>query len=154
MNKEQKNIVSIYAALSAAMVFQLMPNTSLALFSVLLLLFTWLLIGFMRRGAERGSLMDNHMVFLNVSLWVWSLLVFLATMIGGYYIHTQFSMNDFMQLAQDYAAGKTDTDSVQELKTIMLATAAPCYIYIAYRLTKGLHRAIKGYRIANPKSWL
>jgi len=49
-------------------------------------------------------------------------------------------------------------DYMWENETILILasipTLAPAILYFVYRITNGYGRAMKGYRIAKPKSWL
>lgn len=151
-NKDQKTVTAVYGTLCASFILQLTPHAGVALFSGLLLLFTWGMIAVLRRHADRESLLANHMNFLNITLWVFSALIFVAAAIGGYYIYTHYTFAQFGDLAGLMAAGDMDHPMIRELKNLTLAVGAPGYLYIVYRLAKGLRRAMGGYRIAHPKN--
>ena len=151
-NSDQKTVTAIYAALCASIALQITPSVGLFTFGGLLFLFTWAMIGFLRRGADQHGLLANHMMFLNITLWVFSALTLIITAGVGYYLQTRYNLNDLLELAQDYANGNTDGESMHGLRMAVIGAGVPCYGYIVYRLVKGLRRALNGYRIAEPKN--
>lgn len=173
--EQNKAILNLYAALGVSLILSVLPSVSAALASVIF--FSGVLIAayLMRRGAERESLRENHATFIIRTLWIAALFSLFTTgaatiyMLGGVdYAPFEPCANVLISkgaawiesagMMEVYALIKPCVESFLGFNKALLVNAviiagAPLVIYVVYRLAKGVSRAMKGYRIANPKSW-
>ena len=175
-NKEQKKIYNLYALFGVSLILSLIPFVSAAL--LCLVFFTWLLIAaYSTRGkAEDNSLAHNHATYIIRTLWIGAFITLVTMLTASIYLHLNLNHEAFMPCANEIAnIGIAALEKMQatEIYTIVepcvenfissnkqpLLMAAvigilPPLLYVAFRFTKGFIRAIKGYRLANPKSWV
>jgi len=175
-NPEQKKLYNLYALFGVSLVLCVLPYVSAAI--LCLVFFTWLLIaGYIIRGkAEEHSLVHNHTTFIIRSLWIGALISLITTCAASFYMFGSLDYAAFQPCADTLVgmgAGAMDSMGFKQFydlaqpcihdfiafnhNTLMVAVgigAAPPLIYMAYRFIKGVSRATKGYRLADPKSWL
>jgi len=173
-NQEQKKVIHLYSAFAAALVMTLIPSMIFAVIS--LLFFTGVLIAayVMRNGNEKGSLAENHAAFIIRTIWIAGIFASVTITAGCAYLLTQVDNSPLQPctdallahaggLAQGNTAALSSVitpcvdDFVQvNMSAIMIAmaiSAAPILLYFIIRFSRGLSRAMNGYRVANPKSW-
>ena len=164
--KERRSITHIYMALILSIVLQFVPVLAVQLFGAVLLLVVMAAAYVVRGPKDRDSLSTNHMTYLIGTIWIGSLFLSIGMGIATAWFleagnHTLFhQMIDGMMegavIPEDMIEARFIDylkDNMALLVKIGLATVMPSLIYIAYRIWKGLSRAVKGYRIARPKSW-
>jgi len=175
-NPEQKKLYNLYALFGVSLVLCVLPYVSAAV--LCLVFFTWLLIaGYIIRGkADEHSLTHNHATYIIRSLWIGALISLITTCAASFYMFGSLDYGTFQPCADTLVgmgAGAVETMGFQEFytlaqpciddfitfnkNTLMVAVgigAAPPLIYLAYRFIKGVSRATKGYRLADPKAWL
>ncbi len=171
----QKNIINVYALFVVAVVLSIVPQIWAALVS---LLFFTLLLGiayFLRRRCEEHSLQHNHMIYIIRTVWIATFITLLGVIAAMVYIVVSVDPLPFQscadpisnQVVRYFEAGQTEAlyallepclsvfFSANSFVFILsgLIVGGPVLMYLAYRLTKGMRRALKGYRLANPKEW-
>lgn len=171
----QKTIMRLYGAFVASLVLMFVPSVIMAL--VALLLFCAVLVAayVIRSKAEEDSLTENHMTFLIRTIWIVCLFSVITVTIGGLYLWTQADVSAIEACAgpiTDYIMANAENVIVTEVYRLtepcvapliqanvfplMMASAVtilPLVLYLILRLTRGIGRASKGYRIAHPKAW-
>lgn len=175
MASEEKNILRVYGAFAATLVFMLAPHIGMCLVAMLMMLGTLVASYTIRRKSEPQSLAADHMTFIIRTLWIGSGLALITTSLASGYMLATADMVP-LQSCSDAAAqriietGTTDTMALQAMmqpcidgfingnmgvltNAVIIAAGAPM-LYFAYRLAKGLSRARKGHRLGNVKSWL
>ena len=174
--EEQKPLLNLYAAFGVSLILSVLPYMSAAILS--LVFFVGVLIGAyaMRKNSEEFSLMENHTTFMIRTLWIAALLSLITTGVATAYMLGGIDYSTFEPCAQTLAnkgtawiehAGMMAVYGVIEpcvenfldfnhtvLMNSLIIAGGPPILYMVYRMAKGLGRAMKGYRLSNPKSWL
>lgn len=158
--KQQNIISSLYAVLLVVTIGSFVPYMGIAGICSIMFVVVFIALYVYRARAVEDDLLHNHTTYLIRSIWISSLL-----MIIGFPIF--YVMGDHFvieQMYQNVAAGHsipTQNDlhllSAQYMKdnvSAAIISFAPCVLYFLYRLLRGTERAIKGYRILNPRGWL
>ena len=173
---EQKTLYNLYALFAVSLVLCVVPQASAAM--LCLVFFTWLLIAayIIRRKAEENSLTHNHTTYIIRSLWIGALISMLTTIAASLYMLKNISYEPFqpcanviagkgvealqaMSMMEVYAMAEPCVEGFisfnrHALVMAVLIAAAPALLYMSYRFIRGVSRAVKGYRLANPKSWV
>jgi uncharacterized membrane protein len=167
-NIPHKNTINtLYIMLIISTILGFVPNATAFLFS-LALWFVVLIAAYVYRSKDKDDgLLYNHMTYLIGTIWIGTSFIILASLIGGYWIWSQGDSTAFETLAAGLAEGTPPSeDAVMNTMTsyylanndlilkVSLVTIAPAVLYFVYRIGNGFSRAWKGYRIANPKTWL
>ncbi|MCD8497222.1 MAG: hypothetical protein LRZ85_03555 [Alphaproteobacteria bacterium] len=130
----------------------------------------------MRKTAEAESLTENHTTFIIRTIWIATLISVLSLTAGSAYMLPQIDYTAFAPCAESlatkgpefaqnasfeevYAAAQPCMHlfidvNLRLLTITALIVALPIIFYLIFRYVRGLSRAAKGYRIANPRSWL
>jgi uncharacterized membrane protein len=174
-NPELKPIAHVYGAFVAALLLSFIPDPLFAVVSVLFFAGVLVAAYIIRRKSETDSLTENHMTWVIRTIWIVCLFSFITTAAGGIYLWTQLdysAMEPCSANMGEYILSQGENISNKQLLAlaepckdeffaanmrafIIAATIAalPLVLYLVLRITKGLSRAIKGYRIANPEEW-
>ena len=159
-NKQQNTLASLYAVLFVLTAASLMPYPNVAVLGTILFLFVFIALYVFKAKAEEGDLLHNHTTYLIRSIWISSLLLILGIAFF-FFAGDHFVMTQMMEDVAQTAAMPTEEDLhllsqqyLQDNISILTLSFAPGLIYFLYRLCKGAARAVKGYRIQNPKGWL
>jgi|GEM_PF-5872703 uncharacterized membrane protein len=150
---EQTKTLALYGVFIVALILQVMPSLTLQVLSLLLLFFAIVIITVFKNSAVQDGLLHNHATYLARSFWIWSFLMTIGAMIASFLIYKQHTPQEWMGIAQDLLENETDSVYYKSMAIYFIASLAPGLLYLAYRLAKGLHRALHGYRLAKPKSW-
>lgn len=157
--REQKSVQRLYGALCAAVILQFVPLVVSQIIGTVFLSVVLIWAYVARRGAETESLRHNHATYIIRTIWLWSLLF----AIGLVAFAIWFVSFMWAPLENVMLGGETDTqalmqslvnENMRQFSVMGMATLGPSILYIAYRIGKGLTRALKGYRLANPKAVL
>lgn len=173
----QKKIVRIYGAFGAGLVFSMVPLWSAAFISAALIAGVLIIAYVVRTDAEHGSLSENHMTFIIRTIWIGSLLALITTTAASIYFFKTLDNAPLQPCAEailSLASGMSDPAAMERTidnfmampcwatywqKNLMIfiiggvIAAGPILIYFLVRYIRGLTRAMKGYRVANPKVW-
>jgi uncharacterized membrane protein len=163
MEANQKKIINIYSAFVASLLMQVIPSVAIQTFGLLLLICVFFGCYFYRSKEDKGSLIENHTTFIIRTFWIWSLFLLIAMGAAVFWILGTGGHEILIQ-SIDTILGGGSIPSEAELMRIanrfflnnliaLVVCFGPCIIYIAYRICKGLSRALKGYRVDNEKSW-
>jgi uncharacterized membrane protein len=151
---EQVKTLFLYGVFVFALILQLMPSLTLQMLSLLIFAFAVVIIYILKHGAVQDGLLHNHATYLARTFWIWSFLMTAGTMIASFLIYQQHDMQAWMGIAQDLLEHETDSTYYKSMAIYFVAGMAPGLLYLTYRLVKGMHRALNGYRLAKPKSWI
>lgn len=163
----KNTINALYILLVISTVLGFVPSITAFLFS-LILWFLVLMAAYVYRAKDKeDGLLRNHMTYLIGTIWIGTGFIVLASIIGGYWIWSQGDSTAFETFATNLEGGMVPSeDAMMNTLTdyyvannalilkVSLVTIAPAVLYFVYRIGNGFSRAWKGYRIANPKSWL
>lgn len=151
---DQLKAIALYVSFIVAALLVFAPVPALSLLALLAMIVVMIVIGFLRRECEKDSLLHNHATYLSRTFWMWQLLLLIGSVLGGYYIFQQHpDIQQILQIVESLSAARTDTPEFKMMATVAIAAFGPGFLYVAYRLIRGLHRALRGYRVAKPKSF-
>ena len=175
-NKEQKKIIQLYGAFGASLVLMLVPSAIVAMVASILFLGVLIAAYAMRKSCEKGSLCENHMTYIIRTIWIGSLLSVLTMAVASAYMLPNIDNTPLEPCAQGLMSGAANLAANEDMiglmnvirpcmdefmsvngQVFMIAmaiSAVPVLLYFIIRFSRGLSRAISGYRVANPKSWL
>ncbi len=157
-----KKINNLYAIYIASIILQFMPFGIVITFGFFLFITVFIYTYILRGKAEPEDLIDNHATYLIRTVWIFGLVALAGIVAGAFYIMYAFEPGELERLGREVIFSndlhQTLKDYQSQYFNILLTTNiiafGPAVIYIAYRLVKGLSRAIKGYRVASPRSFL
>lgn len=166
--KRQKNkINALYIFLVVSTVLSFVPNASAQILSLALITLVLIAAYLYRHREEEDSLLYNHMTYMIGTIWIGTAVMMVGMFLLGFWVYAQGdhtiihnTVNNFQngvmydeaamrQVMQDYLSANQSF-----LIKASLPTIGPAILYIVYRVANGYSRAMKGYRIAKPTSWL
>ncbi len=172
--KERKKILNLYGAFGAGLLLSILPHAAAAALSLVFIIGVLMAAGAMRKKSAEGSLSENHAVFIIRTIWIGSFFAVITLIPGILYLLSSVDNAPLMDCLEAVASGQIDPASIS-MQTgsdmfqpcmddfmgsnryafiISLSiTAIPVLLYFGMRFTRGLSRAMKGYRIANVKIW-
>ena len=167
-NTPHKNTINaLYIMLVISTVLGFVPSITAFLLSMALWFLVLVAAYIYRAKDKEDGLLHNHMTYLIGTIWIGTSFIVLASIVGGYWIWSQGDSTAFEAFATSLESGAvpSEDDMMNTLTDyymannslilkVSLVTIAPAVLYFVYRISNGFSRACKGYRIANPKSWL
>ncbi len=173
--KQQKRILNLYGLFGASMIVSVLPYLSAGILSVVFFTALLIMAYMFKNKAEPESLQENHAVYIIRTIWITAFFSLITMTLGTIYMMQGIDYAPFQPCA-DALAGlgveAMESTGMQEMYTFiepcmddfigsnhvllmntMLIIALPLMVYMGYRLAKGLLRAMKGYRLAKPRSW-
>lgn len=167
-NKTQINTINIlYGFLIISTVLGFVPNITAFTASLVLWFITLIAACIYRRKDKEDGLLYNHMTYLIGTIWIGTTFILMGTLIAGWWVFTNgdnTAIDGAMAsvangAALDETAIKTIIEAYLKTNRILLIQSSavaigPAILYFVYRVANGMSRAAKGYRLANPKSWL
>lgn len=164
---EPRRLRQYYAGLCCAVLLHFVPLINVQVVAGVLFLVLFAGAYVLRARHETEGLMDNHMTYIIRTIWLFGAIMLVGGVLGGMYMSTYADMgpvNDMlarMQQGITYNAPEMmnviyNFLTLNGQHTLVAAGLAigPAALYLIYRLAGGLERALKGYRIANPRSVL
>lgn len=166
--KSQKNkINALYLFLIISTILSFVPESAAQILSLTLITLVLIAAYLYRHREKEDSLLYNHMTYMIGTIWIGSAVMLAGMFLLGFWVYAQgdhtiihnavnniqngqmYDEAAMRQVMQDYL-------SANELFLIKasLPTIGPAILYIVYRVANGYGRAMKGYRIAKPTSWL
>ncbi len=165
--KQKSTINLLYIFLIASTIFSFMPYVSAQVAALALIIVTLMAAYYYRSKDSTGGLIHNHMTYMIGTIWIGGTVLLLGMMAIGLCLYLRGDhtlLQDAMRSAQsgimpDEAALQSLTIDYMRanwnlIVTSSIAFGGPPLIYFIYRVANGYTRALKGYRIAKPKSWL
>ncbi len=164
---QQKTINVLYIFLIISTILAFVPMAIPQLISLVLVVLVLIAAYIYRAKDNADGLMFNHMTYLIGTIWIGTSFLTIGLIIGGIYLSTQGDMTVLQEAGDKIAAGYVPTEqemvdliwsyleaNKKEAISSMIMFVGPAVLYFIYRVANGYSRAMKGYRIANPKSWL
>lgn len=167
-NSGQRAFINIlYIMLTAVTVFACTPSIPMQIASFCLALL-FLTCAYVYRASDRhDGLVYNHMTYMIGTFWASSAILAVSSLIAGFFVYTGGDNSALEDAVQTLQSGNLDVNTFvksamdsykKDNETLLIIssfiTLAPTVLYFVYRVANGYSRAMKGYRIANPKSWL
>lgn len=164
--KGNMTIVMVYIFLCIANIFIFTPIIPVHLTGAtlipLVLFFAWCL----RFRKSHDTLIYNHMIYISRTIWMWSFILTITASIAGYLVYQGADNSIIQDALNSMTNGNAYTHAelfdilmnyIRANMGLMLSATLLCVLpptgYIVYRLTRGIMRALKGYRLANPHAW-
>lgn len=171
---QRKTILNLYAAFAVALILTLMPNMVMALVAGIFMIGVLIAAYIIRRKDDPHSLAVNHCTYIIRTIWIGSALSAVLMSIASLIMLNYIDYAAFEPCAQELAGLGLDAanassaqiwtmtepclhnfieSNIRVLMTTGIFTILPILLYFIIRLVKGLTRALKGYRISDPKAW-
>lgn len=166
--KQQKNTINIlYFFLIFSTILSFVPTAEGQVGSLALILITLLSAYYYRGRDKEDGLLYNHMTYMIGTIWIGGAFILLGMILFGIWVFLKGDHSVIHQTVQQIQSGRmfdeaalyaVMQDYIASNKNFLimasLPTIGPAMLYFVYRVANGFARAAKGYRIANPKSWL
>ncbi|MFA5592736.1 MAG: hypothetical protein WC989_05430 [Micavibrio sp.] len=165
--KQQSTINTLYGMLIISTILSFTPFMPMLLLSVALFLSVLVGAYIYRAKDQKDGLLYNHMTYMIGTIWIGTGLITLGTMLAAYWIYTKGDPGALQNAIDSMGSGGMIDETYLEaaltgymadnkglLIKASIITIGPGILYFVYRVANGFSRSLKGYRIANPKSWL
>lgn len=165
--KQKTTINTLYIMLVLSTILSFVPFMSAQLLSLVLVVVVLLAAYFYRGRDTEDGLMYNHMTYMIGTVWIGTSFLLLGMMAAGAWVFMEgnHSVIDAALVQVEGGFIPTEAEMTRIITEYMLSnknlivmssivTIGPAILYFVYRVANGFSRACKGYRIANPKSWL
>lgn len=167
MEKQKKTINTLYFILILSTILSFVPE-SIAQTVSLVLVIVVLIAAYMYRSKDsQDGLLYNHMTYMIGTIWIGTGFIVLGSLITGLWVYLQGDQSVILNAISQIETGIVPSEAQMEgyvsdyidsnkalLMKASLVAIGPAILYFVYRVGNGIGRASKGYRIANPKSWL
>jgi uncharacterized membrane protein len=166
--KNPKNIINVlYFFLVLSTILSFVPTQAGQIGSLVLILVTLLAAYFYKSRDSEDGLLYNHMTYMIGTIWIGTGFILLGVIAAAIWVTVKGDHSLIQTAIDQVSAGQAiDEAAMQTLmmdymqanKDLLIMasipTIGPAILYFVYRVANGFGRASKGYRIANPKSWL
>lgn len=171
----QGKTMRLYAAFGASLLLMLVPHIWAAVASMVLLLYTMLACGIIRRGKNHDDLAHSHATFILRTIWIGGLFAAFTMAAGSFYMLEYINnapldpcIQKFMNLSPDQINAMNvalmgglfescmHNFIMENLNTLIISGAiagGPILLYFIIRYARGFSRAVSGYRVSHPKAW-
>lgn len=159
-------IIAAYGLVSASIILCFIPITAFFMTGLILLPISLLVCWGLRLGKPHDSLIYNHMIYISRTIWMYSLLLSLTSSIAGFMVFRWADNSLLHDTLNTIMGGQSYSheelygvllDYARANLILMISAAMICIVpvvgYITYRLSRGLSRALKGYRLPRPQAW-
>lgn len=171
---EQKTLNAVYGALAAMTVLSFVPHMTVATIALLLFIIIFIALYVVKSKAHKDGVVENHMIYLIRTLWIVQLIAVITLTVACIYLLPLFDSSALepctnkvanMAMSDPNINYQAMSDEIQPCMDQMMAdnrtallnatliAGIPVLLYLLFRLFKGGSRALKGYRVANPKGW-
>lgn len=165
--QQQKTINGLYLGLILASILSFVPFTLPQIFAVILLLVVLVAAYIYRLSVGKDTLLHNHMTYMIGTIWIGTTFLVIGMAIAGVWVYqygdhtvvhnTMLQMQSGMIPTESQIYGLIDEYMRSNMALVINAAlifVGPGILYFVYRIAKGYSRAMRGYRMANPRSWL
>lgn len=172
---DKQKILNLYAILFISIALSMVPSGAVSVIALVFFLGAFIAAYIFRKQAEIHGLLENHMTYIIRTVWIAGLFGAISTILASLYMIGRIDYAPITPCGDALAAQGIDalqTMGASEVMTILdpcmgpfwnanqmpfLTAAAiaalPVLAYVAYRFGKGIVRATKGYRLADPQEW-
>ncbi len=164
---QQNTINTLYIMLVISTIASFVPYMTAQILSLAMI--TVVLCGayYYRKKDTEDGLLSNHMTYMIGTIWIGSAFLVVGMIAAGLWVYSAADHSIIERATMDIQNGVMMDEAA--LNAIMmdymsankglliqssLVTIGPAILYFVYRVANGFSRSLKGYRIANPKSWL
>lgn len=167
IKKQQSTIQGLYVLLIAATIMSFMPSVAVSVFGIILLLITLIAAYIYRLSDSRDGLLHNHMTYMIGTIWIASTVIAIGIALAGWSVYMNGDHTAIQNAVLDVQSGAVPSEDhlydylwqyMDDNRKLIWDSAvtfvALPVLYFLYRVVNGFARAVGGYRVANPKSWL
>ena len=173
---QKKVILNLYAAFAVSLLLSFVPSAIVAMIALIFFVGVLIAAYVLRGKADVEDLQHNHMTYIIRTIWLSGFLGIITTTAASFYMLSGIDYSpldpcvDLIASKDPEAVAQASADDLIHLatpcmnaflktnQTLLYTSAAlagaPMILYIIYRFGYGLTRAMKGYRVANVKTWL
>jgi uncharacterized membrane protein len=162
-----KTINTLYGFLILSTILGFVPN-GMAFTASFALWVVTLIAAYIYRGKDtEDGLLYNHMTYLIGTIWIGTSFILIGTLIAAAWVYFYGNNGPLDTAIVQINTGAVPDEALMQavmneyllvnkslLITASIVAVGPAIMYFVYRVANGLGRAAKGYRLANPKSWL
>ena len=161
-----KIVRHFYAALAAVIILQAVPQDTIALAGALIFLVMFIGAYIYRARAAEDDLVHNHMTYIIRTTWIAGLFFSIGFVAAVAAVYTMADLGMIHEMMREIQAGQLYTEKQIEgvlnqayavnQKLLLITgtiTLGPSVVYLVIRIARGMARAMKGYRVANPRAW-
>lgn len=161
-----KVVRHFYAAFAAVIILQAVPQETIALAGALIFLVMFIGAYVYRGRATEDDLVHNHMTYIIRTTWIAGLFFAIGFAAAVWIVYSMADISMINEMMRNIRAGQLYTE--QQIRNVLnqayavnhkllmitgAITLGPSVIYLVIRIAKGMARAMKGYRMANPRAW-
>lgn len=172
---QKKTVLNLYAAFAVSLALTCVPHMMIGLVSLIFAIGVLVAAYVIRARSDKESLAANHATYIIRTIWIGSSLAVVTLGIGSAIMLGQIDYAPFGPCAENMAAQGMDwaanashadvwalaspcfnvfiRDNFNILVVAGIVTIVPILLYFGLRITRGVLRASKGYRLQNPKAW-
>lgn len=168
--QQQKTVIRVYGFVFLMLFFGFIPSIVCAVIALTLFTAVTPLAGHIRNKAAPESFTADHMTYIIRSVWIFVLFALILIFGASVYIWMNYDTSPLQpcvdKMMSAVQAGQEPSPDMlfpciepflvanrMLFLKAGLAAGGPTVLYLVLRLLKGLARARKNERIANPKSW-
>lgn len=159
MNKEQKNIFSIYFSFLLAVLLNFAPSVEAQFFGALLFFVMIIAAYVYRYKSDPDSLTRNHMIYLIKSFWISSLFLAIGMAAAAFLADNTIIHNAVNGAQNGFFFSEEEIhimmmEYIRKNVWIFVGTISPSIVYLIYRVVKGTILTKKNQFVPNIKTWL
>lgn len=166
--QKQKGIINaLYIMLILSTILSFVPVAAAQIGSLALIFAVLIGAYYYKAKDSEDGLLHNHMTYLIGTVWIGGAFLVIGMIAAAIWISGQSDNTALDNIIQQMSNGvmldeamlksaltQYITDNQSLLLRVTLLTIGPAILYFVYRIANGYARALRGYRIAKPKSWL
>ncbi len=172
---DKQDVTNLYAAFGVGLVLSLVPHSIVTVVALVFMLGVLGSAYSKRKKSEPDSLLENHATYIIRTIWIGTLFSVITVSLAGLYMMDGIDYSAFQPCAEEFARNGASIAEQASFPAVWQATE-PCYnnfinenfsllmrsaimaagpiiVYFGYRYAKGLTRAMKGYRMMDPRVW-
>ena len=166
--EKQKTIINVlYFLIVLSTILSFTPYALGQIISLVLIIVALIGAYMYRMKDNEAGLLYNHMTYMIGTIWIGTSFILLGCMIMGLWVYLYGDQSVIMNVIVQLESGTMMSEAqlndythqyIQSNQSLLIKASligvGPAILYFVYRVANGIARAGKGYRIANPKSWL
>ncbi len=158
MQKDQKNILSLYVGIFISIILNFVPVYSVQVFGFVFFFASLISCYIYRSRSKENSLQHSHAVYLIKTIWIFSLFLFIGIIAAGLLadnssIHAIIDQASNGIMPNERAMEEVLINYMKNNMLVFMVTIGSSFIYAFYRLYKGMLLVKNNNIISNTKSW-
>lgn len=160
--KQKNTIYQLYAVFVFVIAGSFVPSMTVQFLSLVLFLVLVIAVPVYKMAAPKGSFLEDHMRYLNGTIWLGSLFLTIGIVIMGWWLYRESDQSAFTALFDQAGQGMMPDEQsfhasiaqyMRDNAGLLLKTGVICLgppmLYITVRILRALGRAKDGYRIGS-----